>query len=135
MLAQLYTMIFVALTAGCAVLASPVASQALSARVTHTGTATRYLQRGNAGSCGQVHSDQDHIVALQTSTYANGIHCGRSLTITDTKTGKTSSGVVADVCPGCVGSGSIDLSEGLFEVFAPAAAGVFPVTWNFNSKI
>ncbi|KAF8507702.1 RlpA-like double-psi beta-barrel-protein domain-containing protein-containing protein [Gautieria morchelliformis] len=132
MLAQLYTMVLVALTAGDTVLASPVASQALSARVTHRGTATYFLQEGAAGACGHVHSDLDHVVALQTATYANGIHCGRSLTITDTKTGQTATGVVADECPGCNGPYSIDLSRGLFEVFAPDADGVFSASWHFN---
>ncbi|KIJ32816.1 hypothetical protein M422DRAFT_265299 [Sphaerobolus stellatus SS14] len=63
---------------------------------------------------------------LETAQYANGVQCGRTITITDTATGKTAVGTVADECPGCNGSGSIDLSEGLFEVFAPTSQGVFP---------
>lgn len=62
----------------------------------------------------------------ETDTYANGAHCGATITITDTDTGVTATGVVADECPTCNGPGSIDLSEGLFNVFAPNSQGVFP---------
>ncbi|KAF8520733.1 RlpA-like double-psi beta-barrel-protein domain-containing protein-containing protein [Hysterangium stoloniferum] len=112
--------------------ANPVTTKELAARQSFSGTASFYFQGGVAGACGQVHSDSDHIVALQTSTFANGAHCGASITITDTSNGVTATGIVADQCPGCNGPGSIDLSQGLFEVFAPDSAGVFPVTWNFN---
>lgn len=38
---------------------------ALEARgPTHNGVATYYTQDGNAGSCGQYHSDSDYIVAI-----------------------------------------------------------------------
>ncbi|KIJ39751.1 hypothetical protein M422DRAFT_257345 [Sphaerobolus stellatus SS14] len=99
---------------------------ALERRVTHNGTATWFLQGGAAGACGTVHKDTDHVVALQTTQYDNGVFCGRTITITDVTTGKTAVGTVADECPGCNGSGSIDLSESLFEVFAPTSQGVFP---------
>ncbi|KIJ48033.1 hypothetical protein M422DRAFT_248192 [Sphaerobolus stellatus SS14] len=114
--------------------ASPASPETLERRVTHTGTATFFFQEGAAGACGQVHKDTDHIVALQTTQYDNGVFCGRTLTITDTATGKTAVGTVADECPGCNGSGSIDLSEGLFEIFAPTSQGTFPVSWHFNAQ-
>ncbi|KIJ46623.1 hypothetical protein M422DRAFT_249778 [Sphaerobolus stellatus SS14] len=97
-------------------------------------SATYYFQEGATGACGIVHKDTDHVVALQTEQYANGVQCGRTITITDNTTGKTATGIVADLCPGCNGSGSIDLSESLFEVFAPTSQGVFPVSWNFNAQ-
>ncbi|KIJ48871.1 hypothetical protein M422DRAFT_77601, partial [Sphaerobolus stellatus SS14] len=100
------------------------ADETLERRVTHTGTATFFFQNGVPGACGTVHQDSDFIVALQTEQYANGVQCGRTITITDTDTGKTAVGTVADECPTCDGSGSIDLSEGLFEVFAPTSQGV-----------
>ncbi|KIJ22576.1 hypothetical protein M422DRAFT_276970, partial [Sphaerobolus stellatus SS14] len=103
--------------------ASPASPETLERRVTHTGTATFFFQEGAAGACGQVHKDTDHVVALQTTQYDNGVFCGRTITITDTATGKTAVGTVADECPGCNGSGSIDLSEGLFEIFAPTSQG------------
>ncbi|KIJ46574.1 hypothetical protein M422DRAFT_249723 [Sphaerobolus stellatus SS14] len=71
---------------------------------------------------------------VETAQYANGVQCGQTITITDNTTGKTTTGVVADECPTCNGSGSIDLSESLFKVFAPTSQGVFPVSWHFNAQ-
>ncbi|KIJ55743.1 hypothetical protein M422DRAFT_151163, partial [Sphaerobolus stellatus SS14] len=88
--------------------------------------ATYFYQNGVAGACGKVHKDSEKVVALQTKMYANGGHCGRTIVITDTKTGKQATGVVADECPTCDGAGSIDLSESLFKEFAPTSQGVFP---------
>ncbi|KIJ30866.1 hypothetical protein M422DRAFT_267577 [Sphaerobolus stellatus SS14] len=56
-----------------------------------------------------------------------------TLLFTDTSTGKTAVGTVADECLSC-DSESIDLSVGLFEVFAPTSLGVFPVAWQFNAQ-
>ncbi|KIJ46629.1 hypothetical protein M422DRAFT_249786 [Sphaerobolus stellatus SS14] len=81
--------------------ASPASPEPLERRVTHTGTATYYLQEGAAGACGIVHKDTDHVVALQTEQYTNGVQCGRTITITDNTTGKTATGIVVDLCPGC----------------------------------
>ena len=91
MFLSLYTTIAVGLMA-CGVLAAPATSGDLIARQSFSGQcvtlfgywvnkpscptdpssspiyrATFYYQNGNAGSCGQVHSDQDHIVAIRTS--------------------------------------------------------------------
>ena len=62
----------------------------------------------------------------ETAVYANGAHCGQTITITDTNTGTVATGVVADECPSCSNQGSIDLSAGLFQVFAPQSQGTFP---------
>jgi len=129
---SIFSVVFIGLATANAVFATPVPTKELAIRQSFSGTATFFFQRGNAGACGQVHSDTDHIVALQTDTYANGAHCGATITITDTSTGMTTTGTVADECPSCNGAGSIDLSQGLFEVFAADSAGTFPVTWSFN---
>ena len=63
---------------------------------------------------------------IDTDTYDHGIHCGQTILITDTRTGKTLSAMVADMCPGCDGPGSIDLSKGLFDGFASEGDGYFP---------
>jgi len=65
-------------------------------------------------------------VSAETTEYANGAHCGKTISITDSNTGKTATGVVADECPGCGAKNNIDLSQGLFEVFAPDSTGTFP---------
>ncbi|KAF8585028.1 hypothetical protein K439DRAFT_1616246 [Ramaria rubella] len=126
MFSRVHSFVAAALIASSIVLATPLRNDTLSARQSFDGTATFFFQNGNPGACGQFHSDRDHIVALQTVAYDNGAHCGATITITDTNTGVTATGVVADKCPTCDGTGSIDLSQGLFEVFAPDSAGVFP---------
>ncbi|KIJ33400.1 hypothetical protein M422DRAFT_111719, partial [Sphaerobolus stellatus SS14] len=71
---------------------------------------TFYYQEGAAGACGKIHHDGEHIVALDSHAYEGGAHCGKTILITDMRTGKTVPGVIADMCPGCDGPGSIDLS-------------------------
>ncbi|GAA5856286.1 hypothetical protein JCM8547_000853 [Rhodosporidiobolus lusitaniae] len=104
-------------------------SSSSSSGSSYSGQATFYYQNGVAGACGTVHSDSDMIIALESSVYANGAHCGKTVTITGN--GVTQTATVADECPSCVSSGSIDLSSGLFAKFASYDAGVVEVTWHF----
>lgn len=82
--------------------------------------------------------------------YSNGAHCGKSVTIWGN--GGSIQATVADSCPSCVSSGSIDLSVSAFQALDSLSAGVFPgtltssfaspraladksllaVTWSFN---
>jgi hypothetical protein len=71
----------------------------------------------------------DYIVALQTSVYNGGSHCGQQ--IKATANGKSVTLTVADECPSCVSSGSIDLSESAFLALASLDAGVASVSWSF----
>ncbi|BGP12448.1 hypothetical protein JCM10213v2_000365 [Rhodosporidiobolus nylandii] len=96
----------------------------------YSGTATYFYQNGVAGACGTVHSDSDYIIALQTSMYSGGSNCGRTVSINGN--GKTITAKVADECPTCVSSGSIDLSEAAFKSLAGLDAGVVSVTWDFQ---
>jgi len=96
------------------------------------GIATFFYQNGIAGACGKVHQDTDHVVALHTNMYDEGAHCGKTIVITNTKTGATRTGVIADECPTCNGDGCIDLSSSLFDEFASAEQGIFPVSWHFQ---
>lgn len=83
---------------------------------------TWFTQNGVAGACGTVHSDNDFIVALDSAIYgdlgATSKYCGKSLTITNVATGHQETAVVADACPTCDSSGSLDMSEGLFKAIA-----------------
>lgn len=106
---------------------------------TYSGYATYYEQGGNAGACGQVHSDSEHIIAINSNgfwqNYNSGgpsEYCGRSVSITNTKNGKSVTATVADVCPTCEGSYSIDLSVGAFTSIATEEEGMVPITWGFN---
>jgi expansin (peptidoglycan-binding protein) len=93
-------------------------------------------QNGNAGACGNVHSDQDLIGAIDISWYGNtgavSQYCGRSVQVTNLNNGKSVNIVVADVCPTCDTSNSFDLSVGAFSAIAALSDGEVPITWSFT---
>ncbi|GJJ09291.1 hypothetical protein Clacol_003513 [Clathrus columnatus] len=120
------------LVSGVALLQTSPVNEVLSrATGEHHGQATFFFQDSEIGACGQAHSDSDFIVSLQPEEYANGTHCGKTIAITDSNSGKTMNGVVADECPGCGAKDNIDLSVGLFTQFEDLSVGVFPVVWVF----
>ncbi|KAK0197038.1 Non-catalytic module family EXPN protein [Armillaria mellea] len=93
------------------------------------GVGTFYYQYGVAGSCGTVHADSDKIVAV-SAIVMNSALCGKTITLTNTKNGKTVNAVIADTCPGCGdGGASIDCSTGTFDALADESDGTFPVTF------
>lgn len=102
------------------------------------GFATYFYQGGNAGACGTVHGDWDMIVAIDheqwgSSGYGSGSNtCGRWLTVTNTKNGKSVVAMVADVCPTCANGNSLDLSQGAFNAIATEAEGSVPISWHWN---
>ncbi|KDQ55128.1 hypothetical protein JAAARDRAFT_37645 [Jaapia argillacea MUCL 33604] len=98
-------------------------------RTSYTGQGT-WFEVG-LGACGKRNKNTDFIVALDTSLYAGGKHCGKTITITDTQNGKVSTATVVDECPGC-GHGSLDMSPSLFTHFASLNQGVIKVKWSFN---
>lgn len=162
MFSRLHTLVVVGLMAGGGVLATPVASKALEARQSFTGSCvtlasllTIYISiHSFPVPLSSPRTDSLVLVAKFTmtrislypfvclrlgclarrlthrcsepGTFANGAHCGATVTITDTNTGTTATGVVADECPTCSGPGDLDLSVGLFEVFASTNAGIIP---------
>ncbi|KAL6872724.1 Non-catalytic module family expansin [Trichoderma novae-zelandiae] len=114
-------------------------------RTEHFGTGTVYDQLGAAGSCGQVHSDDDLIVALTPSWQGNGFppkYCGRKVFIQNTGSndgvggqGRTVIATVEDTCPGCPSADSIDLSHGAWNQltnFAPF--GTVNIEWHFCNE-
>lgn len=68
------------------------------------------------------------IVAVNSAQYNQG-NCGRQIWIT--ANGKTTTAKIADECPTC-SYGSLDLSRGLFNVFASESTGVVDITWGMN---
>lgn len=118
--------------------ASPVVTAAATGidAVTHTGKATWFYQNGVAGACGTVHAETDKVIALDTALYgATGVsseYCGKTLLITNKSNGKTVTATVADACPTCESSDSIDLSQGAFEALADLSVGEFDVSWHFT---
>ncbi|THU85026.1 hypothetical protein K435DRAFT_869679 [Dendrothele bispora CBS 962.96] len=100
----------------------------LEARDLFSGKAT-YFYVG-LGNCGWQSVDTDWVVALATSTYANGEHCGKQVKITNSD-GTEASATVVDSCPSCA-DGDLDMSPGLFSNFASLDLGVFDITWEFE---
>ncbi|BGP19044.1 hypothetical protein JCM10213_009246 [Rhodosporidiobolus nylandii] len=98
----------------------------------YTGQATYFYQENTAGACGSTHSDTDYIVALQTSMYGSGSYCGKTLKITNTANSQSATATVADSCPGCSSSTSLDLSVGLFEALGDLDTGVLSIEWSFT---
>jgi hypothetical protein len=97
----------------------------------HEGIATFFYQNGVAGNCGAVHLDADFVVALPTSTYANGAFCGKKVVVMDADTGHTEFATVADSCPTCGGPDDLDMSVALFSQFATLDKGIFNLKWAF----
>ncbi|KAJ7826699.1 hypothetical protein B0H14DRAFT_2158537, partial [Mycena olivaceomarginata] len=67
------------------------------------------------------HEDTNLVVALQTNMYDNGTHCGQSITIT--ANGKVATALVADECPTCINTNSVDMSEVMFQKFGDLSVG------------
>ncbi|PPQ87999.1 hypothetical protein CVT25_001078 [Psilocybe cyanescens] len=101
-----------------------------SSTVETGGFATFFFQNGVAGACGTVHKDTDMIAAMDQDRYGFSGNksplCGKQVKITNTKNQKTVVVTVADDCPTCVNSNSIDLSQGAFEKIATVEEGMVP---------
>lgn len=52
--------------------------------------------------------------------------CGKKVHITNQQNGKSVTVTVADDCPTCLNSDSIDLSQGAFDSIADEATGIVP---------
>ncbi|ORY22504.1 RlpA-like double-psi beta-barrel-protein domain-containing protein-containing protein [Naematelia encephala] len=106
-----------------------------SGQVESNAYATYFYQGGNAGACGNVHSDYDKIIAIDIAWYGNtgdvSQYCGKWITITNTNNGKSVTAQVADVCPTCDTNNSLDLSVGAFTAIATEDDGEVPITWQF----
>lgn len=100
---------------------------------THTGgDLTWFTQNGVAGACGQVHSDNDFIAALDVAVYgdtgAQSSYCGKTIRITWQD--KSVDVIVADACPTCDNASSVDLSQAAFQALAPLDTGLLTdATW------
>ena len=89
-------------------------------------------------ACGQVHQDTDLIAAMDQTRYESSNLCGKQVKIVS---GSNSVVVtVADECPSCENSNSIDLSKAAFEALAGHPGdptflriGELPIEWQFMS--
>lgn len=103
---------------------------------------TTYDPSVGLGSCGYQDSQTDDVVALQENMFGSlsnsGANqpsnklCNKKIQITNPKTGATAVGTIRDRCPGCTGTGGIDLSATLMgKVNGGVADGRIPVEWYF----
>jgi hypothetical protein len=101
------------------------------------------------GACGWDSKDSDWVVAIPRGMWDNGHHCGAQIHITSN--GKDAIATIVDEvpslcslyqrspshhyfplqCPGCENA-DLDLSQGLFEHFAPTSQGVVHGSWTFQ---
>ncbi|OLY84747.1 Papain inhibitor [Smittium mucronatum] len=99
----------------------------------YCGFATYY--KTGLGSCGQTHTDDDLIAAInapQYGVYANpntANICGKCALLTSNE-GKTVVVKIVDRCPEC-SFGDLDLSPTAFKRLLPLDAGRFRVTWKY----
>jgi expansin (peptidoglycan-binding protein) len=100
------------------------------------GFATFFYQNGNPGACGNYHSDYDLIAAIDIDRYGDtgsvSSLCGQTVQITNTNNGNSVTVVIADACPSCANSNSIDLSVGAFQAIASLSDGEVPIVWSFT---
>ncbi|OCH93426.1 barwin-like endoglucanase [Obba rivulosa] len=111
------------------------ASASVNAQVFTDGVATFFYQNGVAGACGTVHSDWDVIAAIDQDRYGDsGVEsslCGQQVLITNPANGKSVTVTIADDCPTCKNSDSIDLSLGAFTQIATEEQGEVSISWHF----
>ncbi|KAF8174264.1 expansin family protein [Pholiota molesta] len=108
-------------------LASSLFLTAVSAQ-TFSGTGTFYEPNGLFGSCGETIQDDDFAVALSSEQYTSA-DCFRTIQITSG--GISTQAVIKDECFTCIGNNGMDMTAGLFQVFAPLQDGLIPITWEF----
>ncbi|KAF8478570.1 plant expansin [Russula ochroleuca] len=103
------------------------------------GIATFFYQNGAPGACGKVHQDTDFICAMDQDLYnrqlnsdGESVLCGQQVKITlvSDKT-KSVTVTVADDCPTCQNTNSIDLSLAAFQKLASLDKGDVAISWEF----
>ncbi|KAF8421878.1 hypothetical protein L210DRAFT_3423925, partial [Boletus edulis BED1] len=81
---------------------------------------TYYYQDGGMGACGKYLTNNDLICGIEgiRARYTDSL-CGRQVQITNTDNGNTVTVTIADDCPTCDNSNSIDLSVAAFQRHSP----------------
>ncbi|KAK4553707.1 hypothetical protein LTR86_009205 [Recurvomyces mirabilis] len=114
-------------------MASPGYPLARRSDVTHTGNMTWYDV--GVGSCGNISSSSEHIVALSPAHMGSVPNpnlnpiCGSTITIEFE--GQSVQATVLDTCPSCEAN-AIDCSSSVFKAVAPNGDGRVVVDWRFN---
>jgi hypothetical protein len=115
---------------------TPTQTSQTNTAVNSGGFATYFYQNGVAGACGTVHQDTDMIAAIDSRRYGNtgdkSPLCGRKVKITNPANNKSVVVTIADACPTCQNSNSIDLSLSAFMKIAPLSQGMVAINWAFQ---
>ncbi|KAM0750973.1 hypothetical protein T439DRAFT_380795 [Meredithblackwellia eburnea MCA 4105] len=125
---QLYTATLASTTAPAATVTAALSS---SSTIYTNAFATFFFQDNTEGACGVLHTDSDHIVAIDSAMYDNGANCGRTVQIRRLSTGVVITATVADECPTCDTSTSLDLSVASFLEIATEEEGEVAIEWQF----
>jgi len=87
------------------------------------------------GACGWPNVSTDKVVAISVllmGAQSNGNpFCKRTITVTCTATGKSTTAEVVDKCEGCA-IHDVDLSDGVFSELDALGVGRATTTWYFN---
>ncbi|KAF9579546.1 hypothetical protein BGW38_004151 [Lunasporangiospora selenospora] len=84
----------------------------------------------NVGSCGIPFDTQDLIVAMNAAQQQGTAQCGRKVRVYHK--GKAVIATVTDTCPSeYCNSGSLDLSQAVFQKLAPLDKGVIEIKWEY----
>ncbi|KAF9107590.1 hypothetical protein BGX27_008688 [Mortierella sp. AM989] len=101
---------------------------ARSIKSTYSGRGTWFTD--SVGSCGTPFDTNDMIVALNAHQMGGTSQCGKSVKIKSG--GKTVTARITDTCPSqYCSSGSLDLSQAVFQKLAPLSQGVISIQWEF----
>ncbi|WAQ85623.1 hypothetical protein PtA15_6A251 [Puccinia triticina] len=106
----------------------PKPEQASSAGLFH-GVATWF--RPNLGACGEISSEKDYMIAMNSAQYKSGGPCHKNVVIRNKSNGKSVVAKVLDECPSCRW-GSLDLSPSAFKALGKLEDGVLPIAWKWT---
>ncbi|KAL9608572.1 MAG: hypothetical protein Q9167_006605 [Letrouitia subvulpina] len=108
--------------------------------IAYVGNVTYWEYNGKAGSCGQVHQNDDQVVSLSNLIMQNPPNpnknpiCGMTIYILNPSTGQEITAKVADTCSSCTEE-NIVVSKGIFQTMAKPEKGVVQnVTWYGESN-
>ncbi|KAI9266804.1 RlpA-like double-psi beta-barrel-protein domain-containing protein-containing protein, partial [Phascolomyces articulosus] len=80
------------------------------------------------GSCGEVDTDSDLVVAMNPYWMSNGEMCGKKIKATGPNGSVTVK--VVDTCPGCA-QNDLDFSEDAYDMIGDKEQGRIPISWKF----
>ncbi|KAJ7023976.1 hypothetical protein C8F04DRAFT_1270776 [Mycena alexandri] len=87
-----------------------------------------FVPQGGRGACGSGIENTDFAATIQSNLFANGSHCGESVTVTAVN-GNSVTVTVQDLCTGCRDN-SIELTPSAFVLLEPLEDEEITVTYS-----